>query len=63
MYILMNNKNLIQTLMIFLIDIINQFHSILEVMEMNKRNVKQNFIKIYLILKINDILLILKFYN
>lgn len=63
MFILMNNKHLIQTLMIFLIDIINQFHSILEVMEMNKRNVKQNFIKIYLILKINDILLILKFYN
>lgn len=63
MFILMNNKHLIQTLMIFLIDIINQFHSILEVMEMNKRNVKQNFIKIYLILKINDTLLILKFYN
>lgn len=63
MFFLMNNKNLIHNLMIFLIDTINQFHSIPEVMVMIKRNVRQNFIKIYLILKINDILLILRFYN
>lgn len=63
MFILMKNKHLIHNLMKYSIDFTSQCQSTQEVMMMSRVNAKQNFIKIYLILKIRDILLILKFCN